>query len=323
MQLLRGRSAWTVFGSCAVLMVGNMPGSAQAAEASWNGAETVVVATLSKVQPGPTSRSLPPIYHSTLLFKVEKVLRGPLRLEETVGMHHSARQAAAPEYAVDKRYVVSAKQSREGWEVMRMEEASEKLIVDVEADCSLPLGWVLKDDKPLSPWASLGRAAWTDNGETAKLVCSASGRPSLLLGEATLEVESLPPAKEIKWTNPDGDGLYKVTVTNPTDKPLKAPALLTDGKQIAWANSLVLMCQGKAYACPGFKPDAGKLTPVTLEPKQSVSTTVNILSVNGPEWPRGGYRIEFQFCLGEKSVTKSLYYMSKHHDVLREAAVKK
>ena len=33
-----------------------------------------------------------------------------------------------------------------------------------------------------------------------------------------------------------------------------------------------------------------------------------------------GYRIEFQFCLGEKSQVKSLYYMSKHHDKLRQKA---
>jgi hypothetical protein len=47
---------------------------------------------------------------------------------------------------------------------------------------------------------------------------------------------------------------------------------------------------------------------------------VNALRLQGPEWPQGGYRIEFQFCLGEKSKTQSFYYLSKHHDALREAA---
>ena len=39
-------------------------------------------------------------------------------------------------------------------------------------------------------------------------------------------------------------------------------------------------------------------------------------------WPKGGYRIEFQFCLGEKSATKSFYYLSKHHDAIRDASQK-
>ena len=44
---------------------------------------------------------------------------------------------------------------------------------------------------------------------------------------------------------------------------------------------------------------------------------VNVLRLQGPEWPRGGDRIEFQFCLGEKGVTQSFFYFSKHHDPLR------
>jgi len=47
---------------------------------------------------------------------------------------------------------------------------------------------------------------------------------------------------------------------------------------------------------------------------------VNALALKGPEWPRGGYRIEFQFCLGEQSSTQSFYYMSRHHDKLRDQA---
>ena len=319
--------SWSV--GCAALIAaiafGGWFGPARAADkadAAWNEAETVIVAKLTKVQRGPTARSFPPIYNTTLVMKIEKVLRGSLRPEETVTMHHAVKQTAAPEYPLDKTYLISAKESREGLEVVRLEESSEKLVADVTIACSLPLGWLAKEGKPVSPWASFGKHAWTDNGEAEKTSCSVTARPTLMLGEVTLEVEGVPPAKDIKWTNPDGDGPYKITVTNPTDKPLKAPALLTDGKQIVWENSLVLICQGKSYACPGFKPDAGKLTSVTLEPKQSVSTTVNILQVRGPEWPQGGYRIEFQFCLGEKSRTKSFYYMSKHHDALREAAVK-
>ena len=44
--------------------------------------------------------------------------------------------------------------------------------------------------------------------------------------------------------------------------------------------------------------------------------------LDGPEWPRGGYRIEFTFCLGEKANTQSFYYLSKHHDAVRDRAAK-
>ena len=65
-----------------------------------------------------------------------------------------------------------------------------------------------------------------------------------------------------------------------------------------------------------------KVEATKLEPGQSVSSTVNALALKGPEWPQGGYRIEFRFCLGEKSKTQSFYYMSRHHDKLRDAAQK-
>jgi len=48
--------------------------------------------------------------------------------------------------------------------------------------------------------------------------------------------------------------------------------------------------------------------------------SVLALLLVGVEWPRGGYRVEFQFCLGELGATKSFYYMSKHHDGIRKKA---
>ena len=58
-------------------------------------------------------------------------------------------------------------------------------------------------------------------------------------------------------------------------------------------------------------------TSTTLQPGESVSTEFHIFEIDGPEWPQGGYRIEFQFCLGEKSRLQSFYYMSNHHDSIR------
>ena len=60
-----------------------------------------------------------------------------------------------------------------------------------------------------------------------------------------------------------------------------------------------------------------------LKPGESISTVVNALALKGPEWPRGGYRIAFQICLGEQSNVQSFYYMSRHHDPIRDKLLKK
>src|SRR5262249_27464854 len=106
---------------------------------------------------------------------------------------------------------------------------------------------------------------------------------------------------------------------NRTGGAVKVPALLSDGKKVLWEESLVILCQGKAYACPGARGvSTHRPSATTLKAGEEISTTVHALKLNGPEWPQGGYRIEFQFCLGEHSVTKSFYYLSKHHDAVRK-----
>jgi hypothetical protein len=87
---------------------------------------------------------------------------------------------------------------------------------------------------------------------------------------------------------------------------------------VLWEESLVILCQGKVYPLPGARGVKQAPQPTRLQPGEAVSTVVNVLALQGPQWPRGGYRIEFQFALGEKSVTKSFYYLSRHHDALRE-----
>ena len=154
-------------------------------------------------------------------------------------------------------------------------------------------------------------------------MCEKTGRPALLAGPTVAwTVEPVPPTKSIQWTNPDGDGEYKITLTNPTDQPVSVPALLTQDGKALWRESLVILCQDHAYTCPGCKGVTGKVAPLVLKPRESVSTVVNALALQGPEWPQGGYRIEFTFCLGEKAKTMSFYYMSRHHDPLRDAIQK-
>ena len=85
----------------------------------------------------------------------------------------------------------------------------------------------------------------------------------------------------------------------------------------------MVICQGKARPAPGAKGLSAAPKGAVLKAGEEVSTTVNALLLKNIRWPRGGYRIEFQFCLGELSSTQSFYYMSRHHDKIRAAAAKK
>ena len=297
-----------------------------AAGAEWSAFEFVFTGKLENVQRGPVGMSYPPVYSTQLTFTVEQVIRGSLKVGEKITLAHSARQANPPAYPEGKSCLVGAVTGDHGHRgLARIEEADAATAEAVTAACKLPLGWTMADGTATSPWAVFGEAVWPK--EAGKLgadtVCAGSGRPALRCGAGIeLAVKPLPPKKDIKWVNPDGDGDYQVTVTNTTDKPLKVPALLTDGKEIQWANSLAILCQGKAYPAPGCKTGLAKLEPVELQPGQSVTGTVNPFGLTGPEWPRGGYRISFQFCLGEKSVSHAFYYYTSHHDAIRDALQK-
>jgi hypothetical protein len=289
---------------------------------NWSQSEFVFSAKLDQVVAGPVGRSFPPMYTHTLHFTVEKVLRGGLKPGEKVVCSHAARQNNPPAFPEGKVCLVAARKTHGGMIALTVQEADDDAIAAATATCSLPLGWTMEGGKPVSPWAAQDAAVWPAGlGARAKVKCSKTGRPALMAGPSvTLAVEPVPPEKAIQWTNPDGDGLYKITATNTTNEPAKVPALLSDGKNVLWEDSLVILCQGKPYVSPGSKGVAGRVQPAEIPAGGSVSAVVNVLRLDGPEWPRGGYRIEFQFCLGEKSQTKSFYYMSRHHDPLREAA---
>jgi hypothetical protein len=302
------------------------PGAMQAAVAApapWNSFEFVFTGKLDEVKYGPVGMSYPPLYSVSLTFTVEKSIRGTLKAGDKVTLHHSARQQNKPTYPDGKICLVGAMTRDHGNRMLeRIEEAIPETIRAAIDACELPLGWVNIDGLVTSPWAALGETVWPKAAGNlgATKTCAKTGRPALFCGEGIeLAVKPLPPKKSIEWTNPDGDGDYEITVTNKTDKAMKVPALLTDGKDIQWANSLAILCQDKAYPAPGCKTGLATLAPVELQPGQSVTGKVNPLGLSGPAWPQGGYRISFQFCLGEKSVSHSFYYMSRHHDAIRDA----
>jgi hypothetical protein len=292
-------------------------------------------ATLDSVATGPTSRSYPPIYNHQLKLTIKEVFRGDLKAGDTITATHQARQHRVPKFPKNKLCLITASKVRGSLNVNYIKEATDELINKAKFAKSMPVGWVLRDQKTLSPWASMGKDFWP-KGRKFKYTkpvtcagyllfdCSVTSRPVLMAGKKVkFTVKPVPPVKEIKWTNPDGDGLYEVTVTNPTKKDLLVYALLRDGDKILWNESIAMMCdkaKPKVQPAPGCKQVPKTVDQVVLKPGQSVSGQINALGLKGVEWPRGGSRIEFMFALGEKSVKQSFYYKSKHHDKIRDKA---
>ncbi len=288
----------------------------------WGGAEAVVLAKLTAANYRGAGLSDPPVHMSMLSLTVGDALRGTLKKDAKVNASHSIRQKDAPKFPVGKDCIIALSQSRGAWVVTAIEEAKPADLADARAALALPIGWTVDGKKVRSPWAALGKpeetVAWKGKG----LTCGFTGRPAFLVGSAAeVTVEHVKPKVEMKFGNPDGDGEYTVTVKNPTDKAIEVPALLVDARgNILWKECLVIVCQGKTYTIPGAEGVRGAVKPLKLEAGKSVSAAVNALALKGPEWPMGGYRIEFTFGLGERAVTKSFYYLSKHHDPIREKA---
>ena len=138
-----------------------------------------------------------------------------------------------------------------------------------------------------------------------------------------MTVEQIPAENPQKFKNDlFGDGKFKVTVKNTSDKTVEVPALLTDGKTIFWADSLFVMTKNQPHLLIG----SGRATaakPVQLKAGESVTGTIDTLLADTVEWPKGGVRVYFDFVLGEKTATNFFYYYSRIHDEMREAAQKK
>ncbi len=286
-------------------------------------ASILMTARLTGVQAGPVGMSHPPMYTHRLQLTPVKVFRGSVKPGAPLTAHNVARQMREPKFPQGKTCLVVLSLSRGSYRVGLIKEATPELLKSAQMAASFPLGWKVVDGKPVSPWTVMGSKAWPKDVpvEVGQLVCGKTGRPAGLVGaEIRFEVAKVPPPKDIKWTNPDGDGEYRITLTNPTDRPLTVAALWSDGEKTLWNESLVIICQDKARVVPTAVGIDKPAKPTVLQPGQSVSTVVNALQLDNVQWPRGGYRIEFQFCLGEKSSVQSFYYMSRHHDKIRQQA---
>ncbi len=229
------------------------PREAARSSSGWGEAEYVFTAKLENVTAGPVGNSCPPVYINKPHLTVAKCLRGALKSGETIDCVSSTRQKTKPTFPIGERFVIAAGKSQGEMLIVRMEVVSDKNVSEATLDCKMPLGWQVEDGKLVSPWAALGGKAWPVSAvRTGDATCSKTGRPALMVGEGVrFSVEPAPPKESIEWINPDGDGEYKVTVTNITHKPASIPALLFDGKTPQWAESMVIRCDGRTYLCPG------------------------------------------------------------------------
>jgi hypothetical protein len=289
---------------------------------AFNQAELVFTGKVARVIRGAVTYTEPPGFHETLIFDKVEVLRGaqPGKAE----FAYSVVQPTQPEFPAETTWVVAAFQTDRTWVIRSIRPADDRQLAAARLAVSLPIGWNVDKNEVLSPWAALGKKAWPGDAPQGKgPVCARTGRPSLMAGEGIeIRSEQVLPEKRHEFRNPFGDGQFKITVVNRNDRPVTVPALLTDGKTILWEDSLVVVWAGKSFVLPG----AGKLKAaqsVRLKPGESVSTVVDVLPLQGVQWARGGWRLYFQFCLGEKATTNFFYYHSGHHDPLREAAVRK
>jgi hypothetical protein len=218
---------------------------------------------------------------------------------------------------------VAADRHEGSWVIRYLAEADEKRIALARKAASLPIGWHLEKGEPVSPWAALGGKDWQFDRKDKKVDCAKSGRPALLVGDGIeLTSEQVIPPNPVPNTNPFGDGKFRITVTNTTDRPLPVNALLTDGKTIAWEESLLVLSDDTPLVLP-VENKLKEAKPVQLGPKESVSTVVDVLPLKGARWPGCSCRVYFQFCLGEKATMNFFYHCWEYHDQLRPAGWKK
>jgi hypothetical protein len=283
--------------------------------------EAVFVAKLTKVTAGPVGLSDPPVRSYTFEVEVGEQLRGP---KPTGPLSYTVRSAGAPVFPMDEKWLISARKAGKGWQVTFIGTADKPLLEKAKALAALPAAWALEGGKPVSPWAALKEKAWPkDAPKVEGVACSKTGRPALMAGAAVeFTVEQVPAENPQKFKNDMfGDGKFKLTVKNTSDKPVKVPALLTDGKTIFWADSVIVVANGAKLL--GAAGRATGTMPVELKAGASASGTVDTLTLPDVNWPRGGQRVYFDFCLGEKSANNFFYYFSNLHDPMREEAVKK
>ncbi|MFN3198949.1 MAG: hypothetical protein ACE366_11130 [Bradymonadia bacterium] len=188
------------------------------------------------------------------------------------------------------------------WSIRGIAQPTKENVARATRASAEPVGWVLKDGSVKAPIV---------------------GRRSLRVGpHVQIDVEQVAPEQDVKWSNPFGDGKFKITVTNTSKEIVTVPALLEKGGEILWDESLLYVHLGQAHAMPNAKGMPADANPARIAPGYSVSTVVDMLPIDYEGWA-GGAREQFTFAIGDASVTSFFYYQRTYHDPMRAEARQK
>lgn len=298
------------------------------------------IGTITDVIPGISTRSLPPINHYKLRLENIRCLRGSVAGNEfsyqqrgtSVGRHNlrlntdNQIEDEVKEPLVDGTYLACSSDSQH---INTLVELDSNTIEELLQSSKIPLGWKKQSNgKYESPWqdSHAKKVKWYDHQRFAgNEKCAKTGRPLLITpDDITLSCQPVPATHTNEYQNPDGDGIFKLTVTNNSSHPIEIPALLREShsKKILWEESIFVITDAGNHFFPGHG-QARDVEPVILEPEQSVSVQLDTLTLRGLDWPQGGWRLHLKFCLGDKGVEGNYYYFTNYHEPLRKKSKKK
>lgn len=262
--------------------------------------------------------SQPPRYSVEVSFVNEELIRGSEVPKGVLTQIVYAENPPLPR--VSSKQIVAATQSPNGWIIEALLEATDDNLARAKRFASIPHGWTFEADEVISPWASLDDYQWPKDAQVkGEVFCTKTGRPALFAAKnLVLEVEQVVPKNANKFQNPFGDGKFQVSLSNRGTADVEVPALLTDNGQILWEASMVAIQAGEAYPLGRTAPSA-EVKSVTLKGGETLTGYIDVLPLEGVQWPRGGSRVSFNFCLGELSASHFFYYFSGLHDKMREA----
>lgn len=271
-----------------------------------NQAGAVVVATIVSVDSHDILESFPEQHVMAMTVAVESALRGepPRRLSVSI---HTVGDDPRPK-AGDRLILGLVK------EVQTLAMDGERPGIRWQITSHLPASAAAIAQARIVAEAPVG-AAQAD-GQVSQTVL---GRPAAAGPQrARLDVAQIAPETPVKWSNPYGDGKFKITVSNPTDEVIAVPGLWSYGGEILWSDSLIYVHRGEIHAMPGAKPLPEGALPARLAPGAAVSTVVDMLGVDFEGWA-GGARERFTFAVGAQAATSFFYYHRPLHDPMRAA----
>ncbi|CAF1022031.1 unnamed protein product [Rotaria sordida] len=305
------------------------------------------IGTITQVIPGMSTRSMPPINHYRLRFENIQPLRGSVSTTEFSyhqrGADYVSQQIIqnpnSSETMSDQRQQEQVKEptagltclacSSDGQHINTLVELDNNIIEQLIKSSKIPLGWSKQSNGHYeSPWqhSHAQHVKWYDNQRFASHEkCVKSGRPLLITtDDISLTCEPVQATHTKEYQNPDGDGVFNLTVTNNSNRPVEMPALLRDShsKKILWEESVFVITDAGNHFFPGHG-QARDVEPTVLEPYENVSTKLDTLTLHGLSWPQGGWRLNLRFCLGNKATEGNYYYFTDHHEPLRKKAEKK